>query len=205
MFQFSRFAPAHYVFMCQSGRSQGLPIRIFTDQSLFAAPRNFSQRTTSFIASQRQGIHRMPLSHLITLIIDAHARVSPRRRQHRERPLSRVPSGTGAVSTQPSFRAFHRPSLDDRGRRTPRRSPFQGTRTVQTNLLFTMTDRTGDPHPGTANLLLQRTFVSARQQPTGRTASSREPGASRVARRVSQRPEHAPQTIRLAKPISAKR
>ena len=49
----------------------GFPIRKFTDQSLFAAPRDLSQRTTSFIASQRQGIHRMPLRHLITLIIDA--------------------------------------------------------------------------------------------------------------------------------------
>ena len=46
----------------------GFPIRKFTDQSLFAAPRDLSQRTTSFIASQRQGIHRMPLFHLIALI-----------------------------------------------------------------------------------------------------------------------------------------
>ena len=49
----------------------GFPIRKSTDQSLFATPRGFSQRTTSFIASQRQGIHRMPFRHLITLIIDA--------------------------------------------------------------------------------------------------------------------------------------
>ena len=48
----------------------GFPIRISTDQSLFAAPRSFSQRTTSFIASQRQGIHRMLLRHLIVLMID---------------------------------------------------------------------------------------------------------------------------------------
>jgi hypothetical protein len=39
---------------------------------LFAAPHDLSQRTTSFIASQRQGIHRIPLRHLIALIIDAH-------------------------------------------------------------------------------------------------------------------------------------
>ena len=54
----------------------GFPIRKFTDQSFFAAPRDLSQRSTSFIASQRQGIHRMPLRHLIALIINAH---SPRR------------------------------------------------------------------------------------------------------------------------------
>ncbi len=50
----------------------GFPIRRPMDQSLFAAPHGLSQRTTSFIASQRQGIHRIPLRHLIALIIDAH-------------------------------------------------------------------------------------------------------------------------------------
>jgi hypothetical protein len=48
----------------------GFPIRRFLDQSSFAAPQDFSQRTTSFIASQRQGIHQMLLRHLITLMID---------------------------------------------------------------------------------------------------------------------------------------
>ena len=51
----------------------GFPIRKFTDQSFLAAPRDLSQRSTSFIASQRQGIHQMPLFHLITLIINAHS------------------------------------------------------------------------------------------------------------------------------------
>jgi hypothetical protein len=46
----------------------GFPIRKFTDQSLFAAPHDLSQRTTSFFASQRQGIHRILLRHLIALI-----------------------------------------------------------------------------------------------------------------------------------------
>ena len=49
----------------------GFPIRKSADQSFFAAPHGLSQRSTSFIASQRQGIHQMPLSHLITLIINA--------------------------------------------------------------------------------------------------------------------------------------
>ena len=48
----------------------GFPIRKSSDQSSFAAPQGLSQRTTSFIASQRQGIHRTPLRHLITLMID---------------------------------------------------------------------------------------------------------------------------------------
>ena len=59
----------------------GFPIRKSSDQSSFAAPRSLSQRTTSFIASQRQGIHRMLLRHLIVLIIDARrsAAVAPDR------------------------------------------------------------------------------------------------------------------------------
>ena len=51
----------------------GFPIQISTDQSLFAAPHGFSQRTTSFIASCRQGIHQTPLRHLITLIFYTHS------------------------------------------------------------------------------------------------------------------------------------
>jgi hypothetical protein len=52
----------------------GFPIRKSADQSFFAAPHGLSQRSTSFIASQRQGIHRMPLRHLIALIINTHPR-----------------------------------------------------------------------------------------------------------------------------------
>ena len=54
----------------------GFPIRRFTDQSLFAAPHDLSQRTTSFIASQRQGIHQIPLRHLIALIAKTRSRAS---------------------------------------------------------------------------------------------------------------------------------
>ncbi len=50
------------------------PGRKSADQSSFAAPRGLSQRSTSFIASQRQGIHQTPLRHLIALIINAHPR-----------------------------------------------------------------------------------------------------------------------------------
>ncbi len=52
----------------------GCPIQKSPDQSLFAAPRRLSQRITSFIASSRQGIHQMPLRHLITLISYNHKR-----------------------------------------------------------------------------------------------------------------------------------
>ena len=50
----------------------GFPIRKSADQRVFAPPRGLSQRTTSFIACACQGIHRMPLSRLITLILNAH-------------------------------------------------------------------------------------------------------------------------------------
>lgn len=39
----------------------GFPIRILPDQSLLPAPRHFSQATTSFIAFDRLGIHRVRL------------------------------------------------------------------------------------------------------------------------------------------------
>ncbi len=63
----------------------GFPIRKSSDQSAFAAPRGLSQRTTSFIASQRQGIHRMPFVHLIAPM--THAR--PSRRKDATRPRQR--------------------------------------------------------------------------------------------------------------------
>ena len=47
------------------GYQVGCPIRKSPDQSLFAAPRSLSQRTTSFIASYRQGIHQTPFMRLI--------------------------------------------------------------------------------------------------------------------------------------------
>ncbi len=72
-------------FPCASSEQQrskvGFPIRRFTDQSLFAAPHDLSQRTTSFIASQRQGIHQIPLRHLIALIAKARVLVRSADRQ----------------------------------------------------------------------------------------------------------------------------
>ncbi len=63
----------------------GFPIRKYPDQSPFAAPQILSQRTTSFIASQRQGIHRILLRHLIALIVDARTGTLP---SVRRRPAS---------------------------------------------------------------------------------------------------------------------
>jgi hypothetical protein len=64
-------APSHKDLEFQLSKV-GFPIRKSVDQSFFAAPHGLSQRSTSFIASQRQGIHRTPLRHLIALIINVH-------------------------------------------------------------------------------------------------------------------------------------
>jgi hypothetical protein len=64
----------------------GCPIRISTDQRLLAAPRGFSQRATSFIASWCQGIHRMPFLYSIS-------RTHPRKDMphHAQKPSSGIP------------------------------------------------------------------------------------------------------------------
>lgn len=50
----------------------GCPIRKSSDQRVFAPPRRLSQRITSFIACACQGIHQLPLIHLIILIANIH-------------------------------------------------------------------------------------------------------------------------------------
>jgi hypothetical protein len=62
IFQFPGFASPDYGFIWRYPKGVGCPIRTSTDQRLLAAPRGFSQRATSFIASWCQGIHRMPFS-----------------------------------------------------------------------------------------------------------------------------------------------
>ena len=96
MFQFPAFASYPYVFESKipyhnawkpkptlqsvwifQAFKVGFPIRRSMDQSSFAAPHGFSQRITSFIACACQGIHQMPLRHLIVLIANAHPRTNP--------------------------------------------------------------------------------------------------------------------------------
>ena len=64
MFQFPGFASPPYVFRWRYPIGVGCPIRISTDQSLLAAPRGFSQRATSFIASL---VPRHPPNALLSL------------------------------------------------------------------------------------------------------------------------------------------
>lgn len=68
------------------------------DQSLLAAPHGFSQRATSFIASWRQGIHRMPFSCSIpvfsrqTSVFRLKAGIEPHHHAQRSSPCSRSAS-----------------------------------------------------------------------------------------------------------------
>src|ERR1700759_1123162 len=55
MFQFGRFALMRSIF-----NRSGFPIRKSRDQFIFANPRSLSQLITSFIASESQGIPRVP-------------------------------------------------------------------------------------------------------------------------------------------------
>ena len=59
MFQFP--ALASIIDGCYLFKVTGCPIRRFTDQGLFAPPRDLSQLITSFIGFLCQGIHRLPL------------------------------------------------------------------------------------------------------------------------------------------------
>lgn len=72
----------------------GFPIRRSTDQRVFAPPRSLSQRITSFIACACQGIHQLPLRHLIVLIANTH-----HARSRRDRRISAIPKGLSHEAT----------------------------------------------------------------------------------------------------------
>jgi hypothetical protein len=140
----------------------GCPIRKSADQSLFAAPHGLSQRTTSFIASCCQGIHQMPLSRLIVLIINAHA---PRARapQAYDTDHNQPALGRADWSERPDFRdkpnssAVIRCRLGERSLRTSGISPLHDVK-----------DQTVEGAPamaGPSNLVLSR--HPRRQSQTG--------------------------------------
>ena len=73
MFQFPTFAS---LTGWQAFSLPGYPIRISRDQGLFAPPPGFSQLITSFVASESQGIHRLPLLTFSHLALDARVDIS---------------------------------------------------------------------------------------------------------------------------------
>jgi hypothetical protein len=84
MFQFAGFASRTYEFSTGYPPSclgrVGCPIRRSRDHQSLASPPGFSQRATSFIASQCQGIHQMPFLCSIHQRRPAPALASPKRR-----------------------------------------------------------------------------------------------------------------------------
>ena len=96
------------------------------DQSSFAAPQGISQRTTSFIASQRQGIHQMLLRHLITLTIDVRMPSAKRADMIiKERPvLGFLPRHLFACQAYPARTAAGRRWFAGLGARSPNMLPL---------------------------------------------------------------------------------
>jgi hypothetical protein len=82
----------------------GFPIRKSSDQSLLATPRSLSQRATSFIASQCQGIHQMPLLRLIRE--KRHAQGQARRRRIAARYMSMLTLWTICAVAQIRIKTF---------------------------------------------------------------------------------------------------
>ncbi len=106
-----------------TGSKVGFPIRKSSDQSSFAAPQGLSQRTTSFIASQRQGIHRMLLRHLIALMIDVRHKALSRtpRQDHQSEKTMPSDLSDSICLPIPSDPTAMKPSLAT-GTRTPQLS-----------------------------------------------------------------------------------
>ena len=147
----------------------GFPIRKSTDQRVFAPPRSLSQRITSFIACACQGIHQLPLRHLIVLIANTHRAI---RRIVAQRDLEEIVARTRSCAGS-SFNGIgtKRPASRDRFEgavrqthhmreieRLPRQiTPLAGYE-VRTNLLFTMSNRTGGEPRSSPQIFLTNDF-----------------------------------------------
>ena len=91
----------------RSPRRMGCPIRRPRDQRSLASPPGFSQRATSFIASQCQGIHQMPFSSPQTAPNNKNPKVQISAIRYRNRRLS---PDTATISPEDTP-ADHRPRM----------------------------------------------------------------------------------------------
>ena len=127
----------------------GCPIRRSRDQRSLASPPGFSQRATSFIASQCQGIHQMPL-----LALERHTQ--------RQRPFR---SQSSVISNQNHSMRQTLLSEDTAGSShglTAARSPATVTQLASLRLSISKMPRaspTGDAGQG-----MSRTLLAASQQ-----------------------------------------
>ncbi len=114
----------------------GFPIRTSADQRSLASPRGFSQRATSFIASWRQGIHRMPFSHSISTPPPAHrAKTRPNAASSlgRQRPLhpqGAVKSAPGRCASLTHTTTDHLYHVKEHARPARHPVPSRGSRTT---------------------------------------------------------------------------
>ena len=159
----------------------GFPIRKSTDQRVFAPPRSLSQRITSFIACACQGIHQLPLRHLIVLIANTHRAIrrivasAKSRRIVAQRDLKEiVASAKSCAGLSPDVIGTKRPASRDRFEgavrqthhmreieRLPRQITSLAGCEVRTNLLFTMSNRTGGEPRSSPQIFLTNDFFSA--------------------------------------------
>ena len=147
MFQFAGFASAPYGFRYGYPKGPGFPIRKSTDQSLLTAPRGLSQRATSFIASQCQGIHQMPLRRLISALTStgtAHAsgRTSPPASRQTKTRSNHCRSKAQPDQVRDQASGIRRSP-------TPTRHPKNRSKakaSVKQSILFTMSNTHADRH-----------------------------------------------------------
>ncbi len=153
------------------GSKGGFPIRKSLDQRLFAAPQGLSQRTTSFIASQRQGIHQMLFTHLIALMI--HGRLKSKRHGRAARSLGR--ERTARKTWLPSLEAVCLPNRPGPRPAGPRWWPERTGPRIYS--LFTMSN-TREPPKEAANLVTVFPDDTGQARVSGSATKGRSTNAS---------------------------
>ena len=132
-------------------KGPGFPIRKSADQSLLTAPHGLSQRATSFIASRCQGIHQMPLLHLIPTARPAQGR-TPWKGEH---PRHEKPEPSGLTS-----RIIKTRTANDPGAKAARQRQEPPKRLLPR-------PATRSPRPGCPNFFARSTIRKSRFQKTG--------------------------------------
>ena len=156
----------------------GFPIRKSTDQRVFAPPRSLSQRITSFIACACQGIHQLPLRHLIVLIANAHPsaipkELSPVAQSRRDCRLNRILCGiqSDVIGTK---RPASRDRFEGAVRQTHHMQEIErllrqitnlSAHEVRTNLLFTMSKQNKRQTRRPPQTFLRMTFLTISSTP----------------------------------------
>ena len=136
------------------------------DQSLFAAPHGFSQRTTSFFASRRQGIHQMPLRRLTRMPI-------PNPRNGKGRPANRQQKHA------PANHARHTGPNPRLQNQEPHR-PARTTRAANITLFTMSKNQTpAEQRQGPIKTNVPHKPIKSPEDPTSEAQSAKDGGADR--------------------------